>query len=259
MARSRSTFQLNPAHVVLFFAVLFVVLMPMVRLISIGIAHIAGLAFMLSVIGGFLVVEMLRASSGNVLTFDGTRKSRQAADSMIVSGDDEIVPGMAFITYNGIRSLAFASADNSVFVAPASAVEWLNDSTVIIYSPCVPLRRPEALNGLFPSECDMLSKSQDTRFDAKGKHSEVRFSLLNTLLRSPTSEDLRRSQLFVDRSAMEIAADRDKATLGAEANIKELRRLASAVRKDSMWTSFKNLFAGKDEDRPPEGPYKGEG
>ena len=258
MPHIKPTFQVNPVHILIFFAILFIVLIPMrLRLLQFGLGHMAGLFLCMSLVSGALLAEMLRSSSPNLIDYNGTRKSRAAADSMLVTSDDEAIPGMAIISYNGVRAFNLVYADNSLLAVPASAVEQLNDSTLLVYSPAVPLRRAEAFSGLFPAEFDILSKSQDVAFNPKKKRSEVRVSILNTLLRSPTPEDLRRQQLFTDRSAMMHAKDRDIVT-DPDANIKYLRSLAASVRKDSLWSSFKNFFSGHDEDRPPERPGGGE-
>lgn len=259
MQVATKTIQIPPVLVLIFFVVLFIVLTPFVRSISFGLAFAAGLAFMFSFVAGAFVLDMLRADSPTVLTYDGLRKSRATVDSFLTTERDDHLPGMALIGYGGVRWLNIISADNSVLIVPSAAVEKLTDTLSLAYSPAVPLRKTEAVSGLFAGESDILAKAQDSSFNLKKGSSEVRFGLLNALLEQPTPDQMRQVQLYVDRSAMTMANLRDRVTLGEESNIRELRKLAATYEKESFFAAFKKWFTGHDDDRPSsQSPYSGD-
>lgn len=250
--------QIPPIALVIFFVILFVVLTPFVKSVSFGIAFLFGLMMMFSLVAGTFLLDMLRADSPTVVTYDGLRKSRATVDSFLVTGPDEHLPGMSLIGYGGVRWLNVISADSSVLIVPNETVEKLSDTLALVYCPAVPLRRAEAVAGLFAGESDILSKAQDSTFNLKKSRSEVRFGLLNALLEQPTSEQMRQVQMYIDRSAMAIAEVRGRVSIGQESNIKELRKLAFAIRKEPMLGTIKRWLMGHDEDRPPEAtPYQG--
>lgn len=253
------TIQVPPSYILIFFVALFIILTPLVRSVHFGFGFVAGLFMMFSFIAGAFILDMLRADSPTVVTYDGLRKSRATVDSFLVTGPDEHLPGMSLIGYGGVRFFNIISADNSVLIVPNESVEKINDTLSIVYCPAVPLRRTQAVAGLFAGESDILDKAQDTSFSLKKGNSEVRFGLLNSLLEQPTPDQMRQVQLYVDRSAKVVAELRDRATLGEESNIKELRKLATTIRKEPFLASLKKWFTGHDSDRPDQsGPYGGD-
>ena len=245
---------ITPVQILIFFVVLFITAMPFVRSISFGLGFLVGLMLMMSFVVGAFITQVLMAVSPTLILADGTRKSRSSTDSFIELGDSEHLPAMKGISYGGIRSLGISQADNSILVCPAETVEPLsNDGTLIrIYTFGVPLRKKFSLSGLFPSLADLLAHSQDTAFRLEGHKGEARVGFHNTLLQRPSTEDLHEMQVVFDQSGMELAQMRDVLTLGEEAGIRELRKLASTVRKAPLTAAIKQWFSGQDSDRPGE-------
>ena len=181
---------------------------------------------------GYYGILYIRAKSFIVVTESSVRQSANMLTPLAETdfGGDPFPP-MSLYLVSGGAALGTAISDKDALLVRKSSTERLGRKALLVYSPTQPV--PGALlAGLAGHEHDQAVRSAFSGFVAK-TGSLLHFSLLDTL-HGIDSQRLREEQDFIiNKHAPLMAETKRWAQAGSERFVKEIRGLASAIRKDT--------------------------
>ncbi len=174
---------------------------------------------------------------------------RQSANDLHPLAESDLggdpFPPMSLHLIGGGAALSAAISDKDALLVRKSATESFGRNVLIVYAPTQPLPG-ELLLGLAPAEADQAMRASHSGFIAKGAHSMLHFSLLDTL-HGIDSQKLRAQQAFiVDKLARLMTETRKWVHQGSERYVKEIRGLAAAIRRETGREKVGKFFSSKE-------------